>query len=238
MKKKNFLEFKNNMNTIITQKEKTILDLISDYIKSQYNFNKHEFNFAKNIIFKTLNNIKEEKLIKNLLYLNKNSKIGKFALSYSDNLIKYVKNKDSENLKKLLEKPKTKEFDSNEYLTGDLLERKNKEFETQMLTLNLFYDQTLHENKTDIVKCEKDVCFLETNCKNPILEPNSNFIWCPNHESNANSAHCFKLPDLLILMLTTNINPYTNEEFSKNIKKSTLKKYRYECALIKKYLEN
>ena len=224
------------MTKIITQKEQTILNLISNYIITQYNFSKDELDFAKTIIFKVLNKINDEKLIKNLLYLNKNSKIGKFALTYSDKLIEYIKNKDEKKLIKLLEKAKTNEYDSNEYLIGDFLERKNREFDTQMLTFNLFYDQILHENITNISKCEKDVCILETNCKNPILEPNSNFIWCPNVKNNAGSAHCFKLSDLLILMLTTNINPYTSEEFPKNIKNSTLKKYEYECALIKKYL--
>ena len=82
--------------------------------------------------------------------------------------------------------------------------------------------------------CYKDVCILRKEENAEVGGNESPLIWVEDKNDNATlqSVWCFFLPNLLLLFLTTNINPYTGQEFSKNIVEEILNKYKYETKLV------
>jgi len=216
-------------------KDAILLKIIDELLES-YNFNESSFKFAKESIHDIFLKLNEDTMYKNIVYIN-NNKIGRFAISYVKKFKTYINNKDFDSLNKLLTTCKTVEYDDNKYLTGKYLERKNKEFDEEMLSIIYLIDKQKYKDNVsinilkDYEKCEEEICMINEN-KSPIIPCKNKFIWVPSYSDVINSAYCFKLPELLILLLENNNNPYTNEKFCEKMKNNILSKYKYETLLL------
>ena len=212
---------------INSEKKKIILlKLIKEIISFE---NNEDYIFAKKNISEILYELETDKVFKNLIYMSKN-KISSFAFTYSKNFHKFIKEQNIEKLKNLLNNASTPEYDNNKYLTNNFIKRKNTEINEEILALNFAFDEILLNSNLNSINFE-DVLHK---CKNELNIFNESLVWI---DSN-NSYMCFELADLLILISTTNINPYTNELFSNSEKEQIVLKYKYELLLIKKYLSN
>ncbi len=180
------------------------------------------------LIKSIFNKLPNDKLIKNIIYMNKNSNIGKCAMIYSSRLDDLLKNtyldEIEESLEDALKNPKYKntdkdlinfflnpiseEYDDNEYLNSTDKEYfKNKIALEELIIEFLIEKLSLSFNKKipdkiiseDYKNCKHDVCLLD---KSVIVEPSKDFIWIIGIDQYLFKSWCFKLPDLLLILLT------------------------------------
>lgn len=194
------------------------------------------------IVYNIFNTLDNHIIFKNLVFMNTCSKIGKFALTYNKLLNEYLTKNKLNKLKILLSDPKTIEYDSNEFLTEFQKEKINQEINTEISATNLLFEKILFMNdpipkhifSKGFQECKNDICYNEKN--NLVLDPNKKFIWLSEKISEINYGWCFKIEELLIILNTSKINPYTGKKFPKEVIDPIKLKYRLEYLLCKKYV--
>lgn len=192
-----------------------------------------------------------EILYKNLVYLNRKSTLGRFALNYSAALLAIIKNKDSEELKFFFEDAFTPEYDDNPYLTKEELSTIKSKLQSEMLTYNHLSDRIFREDyipetifKSEIHnKCSKEICLyshgLVENSENNFiyLDSRAEPIWVSQIIDKSTQAFCFDLIELLIIILNNDVNPYTGKVFHENIRQKLFEKYKIEFKLLRRYFD-
>lgn len=190
-------------------------------------------------------------LYKNLVYLNRKSTLGRFALNYSDDLLTIIKKKDFEELKIFFENPFTSEYDDNYYLTEEELSTIELKLQSEMLTYNHLSDKISREDyipetilKSDIHnKCSKEICLynhgLIENSEDYFiyLDPRIEPIWISQIIDKSTQAFCFELIELLTIIENNDVNPYTDQVFPQNIRLKLFEKYKIEFKLLKRYFD-
>uniref|UniRef100_A0A6C0AF06 Uncharacterized protein n=1 Tax=viral metagenome TaxID=1070528 RepID=A0A6C0AF06_9ZZZZ len=219
---------------LMPKHEKLLKKMISELLSNKY----------VDIVYNIFNTLDNHIIFKNLVFMNTCSKIGKFALTYNKLLNEYLTKNKLNKLRNLLSDPKTIEYDSNEFLTDSQKEKINQEINTEISATNLLFEKILFMNdpiprhifSKGFQECKNDICLLDNEKNNLVLDPNKKFIWLSEKISEINYGWCFKIEELLIILNTSKINPYTSKKFSKEVIDPIKLKYRLEYLLCKKYV--
>lgn len=220
--------------------------ILSKTVQELLPINGDDLSFAKKYIVEYLLEIKDypnDIMYKNILYMNACNKIGKFAMTYRNKLLKSIYSRNRNKLQEIINSCETDEYDNNHYLTGKYLNRKNNELQEEITALIYLFDKYNHVQKLPSKlynenierKCKEDICLINNSNTNPIVENENTFVWVPHRDKILNVAHCFKIPELLLYLIENRINPYTRLPFDEDLKESILKKYEYEAILMKIY---
>ena len=241
---------------IISKKDGILKKLIQEVLMTNNRFINYTTNdkfLYSSIIFSILKTIEDNKILfKNLIYLNKLSKIGRFSLSYTDKIFNYLENeKNNKKLTKLLSNPICIEYDDNKHIDQNSLDLLIKEFNIEISSLQFLFDKlsmSLIPIPNNILStetyttCYKDICLLDNKMNSEIdcdLVQTSvkKLVWVGGEDKNLYVSWCFDLTELLILLITTKINPYTNKKFKKDIRRSLTEKYENEISYCQRYVE-
>lgn len=161
----------------------------------------------KNLISSFLLNIKNtDTFYKNIIFMNKGSNIGKFAISYRKNLY------DSLNTMNIDKLHKTMECITNLDKTNKHYSRFKKEYDEEMI-------KTIHLIKSLEYK---------DNLPSQIFIPETTCVWVSYETKSNKYSYCFDLIFLLFLLKNNRHNPYTKQLFSDSFKKDMEEKYEYE----------
>lgn len=168
-----------------------------------------------------------------LIYMNKCSKIGKFAMVFQYQLLEYTNNNDLENLRLLFENPFTPEYDDNPLLNSVETEAINKQILLEKMALNNYFDN--QQNNVPYGSCLNDVC-LFINPNNEMVENLEDYnVWVAQKGDNTISSYCFKLPNLLNIVYTNGINPYTGTHFQPQTIATLHERYSTQLKFIEIY---
>lgn len=179
-----------------------------------------------------------DKLVKNIVFLNKKSNIGKFAMMYSLRL----NSLNGKKLKKFLLNPYSEEFDDNHFLNKEDKEHfdqliKSEEVIIEFLIekLSLDFGNKIPDKIMDLdyKKCQSDVCMVY---QEELITP-KNYVWISGIDNYLDKLWCFRINELILIILTDKINPYTNKPFKNKTVNKILNMYRREVLLCKRFLE-
>lgn len=180
-----------------------------------------------NEITSLLDDLKDiTKLCINLMYLNRCSIIGKFALSYKDKFNKYFERKNYKKIKELFDNPKCVEFDDNEFLNDKFISIKNKYINDQLTIYYLLFDNISYNNVISFEECEEKVCIFNSESIN---KPKNIFLMSEKNDFQVEN--CYSLPELLINILSNKL-----KNIKPDMKKEILSTHEFEVLLVKKYL--
>lgn len=179
-----------------------------------------------NLISKILLKLSSEKLYRNLVYLNINSNIGVFALTYRKKLIYNIDNDIS--LYDILNDCETREFDNNKYLTDEEYNCIQNEIKQEMCVLNFYVDKLMHNSKSNIESCYQCVC------NNIFINKPNSKIWITDNVV----AYNFNIIELISLIYNNSDNPATLKKFSVSVKEIINYKYSVYFKLLQIYYEN
>lgn len=219
-----------------------LINLINELLNSQFSekksLNNSQYNFSMLKIYKILIGLKNKDINKfylNILYMNRNCKIGSLALSYSKTFKSSILEMDYYKLKKLMKICTVPEFDSNEYLNSDDFSKLKNEIKNSIISLNLLIDDivlnskipniildhdVLNRNRTSILQSDYDDYNIVTN--------NNNCIFLPTmYEKNTIVVSCLSLSELMdyFCINIKNLTPEISERF------------KFELFFVKKFLD-
>ena len=165
-------------------------------------------------------------LYKNLVYLNRFSKIGMFSLSYQYNIVNYLNSNNDDNLILLLLNPISIEYDNNELLNSIEKIDINKLLTNEMICLNHYICLSFNLDKIldidfNILKYNK--CLVENN---NVLQ--NKYIIIP---FNNKVLKTYYLPNIIYYIIKDKNNKYPIE-LKNYIKNSYPTQYKF----IQKYL--
>ncbi len=205
-----------------------------------------------------LPSLKAETLYKDLVYMNTGSKIGKFALIFGDKVAVAIKKRSTTDLETVLLAGTSPEFDDNKWLPGDEYNRYMDQLSREMVTLNALVDRVTRLtvlppvllDSPEYTKCREDVCVWQLPpdgvvsgaARDRVLlldkEPDP-MVWVADQAGTQEAYHawCFKLPDLIKILMLDLDNPYTGVPFSARIVAALKQRYHVECLLVRRYLE-
>lgn len=220
--------------------------LVSELLETQrcfYVFPEINFIWARDNILDSITHLglTPNIIFKNMVYMNRKSKVGRFALTYSNKLSNIINNMDKKELNIFLSNPITPEYDNNELLDINELSLVTKQINKEMITMNNLIDIV---SRLDVIprtilgteiheKCNKDVCVYSNSDSVFISSSIDSLVWITDYPT----AMCFSLPELIIRISTDDINPYTNKKFTPVIVDKIKLQYNLEFKLVRKYFE-
>lgn len=210
--------------------------------------------WGKQHILTTLSKLTPTKIYKNLIYMNRRSKIGKFALVYAHHLTRSIIDGDESRLCSLIADVTTPEYDANPRLTNQELADIASQLNTEMITMNALVDtvsrmasvpsvllgDTVHE------KCSQDVCLYAVespnlrNTPNPMVDRTLDpMVWVTDSSdsSDIHFAWCYRLPELIGIIVCNGNNTYTGEPFSAKTCDMVSRRYVTEFKLMRCYFD-
>lgn len=202
------------------------------------NFPNYEFEHIS-ILINIFMGLTPDKFIKNLLYLNKCSRIGYFARIFTDKFIKYISQKNVNKLRQLMENPKTPEYDSNNYLSEELLKELREYMDQEITTVNNKIDEYMlsENNRQNILNscnyydCVGKIC-SELSGKIVICENFVSYLFVIFQDDDLFYREILDLWDAIYLCRKE------DERIPKNIRSQILHKYRLYSLFVKSTVDH
>lgn len=222
------------------------------------NLDEEDIDYGAPIILDTFGKLEPEVLYKDVAYLDACSKIGRFALTFRDRLANALKSRNEDELRTLLTEAATPEYDDNKWLSDYDRSLILATLENEMVTYNALLDRVGRLNvvpqtilgSSEHCKCREEVCVWQLPADSVAAGSSTDrvlmldqtqdpVVWVADREGEQFIYHawCFKLPDLLKLIMLNVANPYTKEKFSPHVVLALWQKYNLECRLVTRYLE-
>lgn len=174
-------------------------------------------------------------IYRSLIYLNKNIRLGCFAFTFTENVIKAIKCRSVEKLYNAF-MTDTLEYTSS-YLTEEEKSRIQKEIRQESDILTTYFQgcKSCSQYKTEILfnKCVDDV--LRKHGINPELICKKENI--PIKIEDEGISYSYTLDELLLRIYQDQVNHYTNEPFSQNLKNFLTYRYPTLFKFVKIYKE-
>jgi len=246
-----------HMTTHILKSHKQLTD---DEIEYAANYISSFYSYSLDMLSKDFNNVlSDDQLIMVLTYADQKC-IGKFALTFNNELITAIKNKDIVSLKHLLLGPKEMfiELYNNPYLSQHdkdfILRIVYREISTNSLLFDsikqkIMDPNTMVTNLTSLSnKCYDDICiqdanFLDDDISRAIMSqhertPNTVYTVDKPTDSDNPKIYCFDTIEL-ISAVTNNfpINPISKQPFSDYTLKLINQRFNKEIAMYRRYKE-
>lgn len=236
---------------------RTINELLR-HLPGSETLSENDINWGIDNVIRILGTLAPEKIYKNLVYMNAQSKIGAFALTYSDALVSALKSHDFGALTTLLQSASTPEYDDNKYLSKSAHLDYSKGLADEMIALNTLIDRATKQstpperliNSLDHHKCREDVCLFSLppddiasgGGRDRVLlldRTGDPIVWVADQAGKQQSyvAWCFKLPELIVLIENQINNPYTGVPFTERVLQMVRQRYDTESSLVRRYLE-
>jgi hypothetical protein len=204
-------------------------------------------------IITTLNDNDSEGIYTFLVLANRRSGCGQFAFTFNRKLAKIAMSRSYVDLLNLINKSQNEdvipECVSNSLLTLEQKQIILNHLKKEMLILNMTMDILLtSENTTKIkdkilggdqhVQCFGSICDHESNYAVSV-DPMPSLVMVPSRDINDpfTTIYTFPLIQLINLIITDSINPYTNFKFNDETVKMIKNKYQIEIAMIKYFVQ-
>jgi len=192
-------------------------------------------------------------VFKNLVYINAQSPIGRLAITYHQQLLKAIQSRDKPALTILLKAGVSREYDDNPYLPKDIKQQLDEQTKEEMAALDLLMTQAVTgsvppeaERPTALTatsfepllhgaahqRCHQEVC-LTTDSKAGVPAN----VWVGCNEDTTVTAWCFNLPELLLLLLREQPNPYTGRPFPRVAMATLYTQYPTELLVLTRSLD-
>jgi hypothetical protein len=235
--------------------------LITELLQSQAKYvdlSPKDVTWGVEAILEILSQQKPEIVYKDLVYMNRESKIGRFALNFSDRLIASIKSQDSKSLSALLTKASTPEYDDNPHLTAVHYGEFAQSLAIETVAMNALMEKVaamkvLPEailNTEKHSQCKEEVCvwsmpadgIAASTAHDKVLfldRTTDPMVWVADTAGMqyVYTAWCFKLSDLILILATDGLNPYTKKPFPGSVSLSLKVRYHVELVLVRRYLE-
>ncbi len=165
-----------------------------------------------------------------LVLLNRSIKNGRYALIFNKQINESCINKDRELLIKTLSNPPLLELD---FLSASEKEKWLTELNNHIMALNLYADRLVisqnelynFNNENDYKKCYSDVCSLNSNIKaNYLYLPTRDIITISDFNKYTEIFLILEI-DLMFIILSNGVNPYTGKNFSDYVLTNLKKHY-------------
>ncbi|CAH6418756.1 Hypothetical protein POVN_LOCUS477 [uncultured virus] len=217
-----------------------------------------DIDYGTQVIVEAMGALDPEHLYKNLVYLDAASRIGRFAMSYRDQLTKAIRARDAKAVAEVLAAASSLEYDDNPYLTGTDKLNTQRELKKEMIAFNALIDQVtrLKEVPQKLLtsdtykKCREDVCVwymppdgvAAGSSRDRVLlldKSADSMVWVADQSGTqiAYTAWCFKLPELIKIIVADGNNPYTGRPFTARVSNMLRARYSLESLLVRRYLE-
>ena len=220
--------------------------LIKDILisnKCYYTLSVDQEEFELSVLYDVIIGLKPETFYKVLVLLDRSNPIGKFALYYNHIVHDAVVEKDVGKLKTIFKNP-TYEGDKKEFLSAEAYNHFQKIFQMEMNSMNYLIDKTyrtlqipksiLYSNTAQ--DCKMDICIKEDPERSDFVTKNAVMVWAMEvNNNNIYTKYCFTLPNLLNLILTRQVNPYTRMPFNAHTINNIKRNFPHQLELVEIY---
>lgn len=196
-----------------------------------------------------------ERFYRGLIFANRESSIGRFAITWNLQLFRSISSRDYNSFRSSLLSPVTPEIDDNSHLSEE--ERKGifETVENEMNSLNRLLDAAIYSNdeegtmetllnteRHDACKRESQYCINDQKTKEVSFDSWRRskaplYISELHPESEAPHVYCFDILELFNILWFNRDNPYTGRPFTDETRSGFFKRFQLETKLFIRSLE-
>jgi len=234
------------MSSEIISIDSTWNSLITAAIDTQrmyFDLTEEQFDWLKSNLIKIYskndNNFDIETKFISLVLLNRSTKYGRYALLFNQSIEEAIINNDIKALARALKNPNIQELDA---LSSSEKTQWISEIHSHIIAHNLYLDRELlsknqpygSEYINTYAKCYNEACIAKSNIYAEYIPTNSAHVVSIADVPNYMEIYLMREIDLIFLLLSEGLNPYSGEFLSKEIITNLKKKYTTLLTIARK----